>query len=211
MLWAAGIHVDGVPDNPYPAKVLNLSLGAEGSCSRAYQDVIAAIVARGSLVVVSAGNSGGPVESPANCAGVAGIAGLRHTGTKVGYSRVGPQVALSAPAGNCVNTTGACLYSIVTATNAGTTTATVHEYTDQLNYNVGTSFSAPIVAGIAALMASVNGDLDAARLIERLQEGARKPFPVASDSSVPQCHVPVSRADIKTPNALRRIACGRGW
>ncbi len=30
MLWAAGIHVDGVPDNPYPAKIENLSIGAAG-------------------------------------------------------------------------------------------------------------------------------------------------------------------------------------
>jgi serine protease len=211
MLWAAGIHVEGVPDNPYPAKVLNLSLGAEGSCSRAYQDVIAAIEDESSLVVVSAGNSGGPVESPANCAGVAAIAGLRHTGTKVGYSSLGPQVALSAPAGNCVNTTGACLYSIVTTTNAGTTTPTIHEYTDQLNYNVGTSFSAPIVAGVAALMASVNRNLDAAQLIERLKEGATKPFPVAADSTVPQCHVPVSRADVQDAECFCTTGtCGAG-
>ena len=108
MLWAAGIHVDGVPDNPFPAQVLNLSLGGQGSCPRAYQDVIEEIASRGGLVVVSAGNDGGPVESPANCPGVAGIAGLRHTGTKVGYSSLGPQIALSAPAGNCVNTSGAC-------------------------------------------------------------------------------------------------------
>ncbi len=32
MLWAAGIHVDGVPDNPYPANIENLSLGSAGSC-----------------------------------------------------------------------------------------------------------------------------------------------------------------------------------
>jgi len=211
MLWAAGIHVDGVPDNPFPAQVLNLSLGSEGSCSRAYQDVIEAIASRGGLVVVSAGNDGGPVESPANCPGVAAVAGLRHTGTKVGYSSLGPQIALGAPAGNCVNTTGACLYSIMTATNAGTTTPTIHGYTDQLNYNVGTSFSAPIVAGIAALMASVNGSLDAAQLIERLQEGATKPFPVSADSSVPQCHVPVARSDIQNAEcSCTTDTCGAG-
>jgi len=211
MLWAAGIHVDGVPDNPFPAKVLNLSLGAEGSCSRAYRDVIAAIVAQGSLVVVSAGNDGGPVESPANCDGVAGVAGLRHTGTKVGYSSLGPQIALSAPAGNCVNTSGACLYSIMTTTNTGTTTPTIHGYTDQFNYNVGTSFSAPIVAGIAGLMASANGHLDAPRLIERLREGASKPFPVAVDSSVPQCHVPLARSDIQNAECnCTTDTCGAG-
>jgi serine protease len=118
---------------------------------------------------------------------------------------------LGAPAGNCVNTTGPCLYSIVTATNAGTTTSTIHGYTDQLNYNVGTSFSAPIVAGITALMVSVNAKLGAAQLIERLQEGATKPFPVASDASVPQCHVPLARSDIQNAEcSCTTDTCGAG-
>ncbi|HEY3515988.1 MAG TPA: S8 family serine peptidase [Gammaproteobacteria bacterium] len=211
MLWAAGIHVDGVPDNPYPAKVLNISFGANGPCSQAYQDVIEQIAERGAVAIISAGNEGGPVASPANCRGVAAVAGLRHVGTKVGYSSLGRQVALSAPAGNCVNTTGACLYSIVTATNTGTTTPTTHSYADQLNFNVGTSFSAPIVSGIAALMASVNENLDSSRLIERLQEGAAKPFPVSPDSSVPQCHVPLSRADIQDSECnCTTDTCGAG-
>ena len=211
MLWAAGVHIDGVPDNPYPAKVLNISFGAGGSCSQAYQDVIDDIAARGTVVIVSAGNEGGPVSSPANCAGVAAVAGLRHAGTKVGYSSLGPEVALSAPAGNCVNTSGACLFSLVTATNLGTTTPTTHAYTDQFNYNVGTSFSVPIVAGITALMASVNDNLDSPRLIERLQEGATKPFPVSSDTSVPQCRVPLTPADVQNSECnCTTDTCGAG-
>ena len=64
MLWAAGIHVDGVPDNPYPAQIENLSLGASGACGQAYTDVIAAVGTRGTVVIVSAGNEGGPVDEP---------------------------------------------------------------------------------------------------------------------------------------------------
>jgi serine protease len=211
MLWAAGIHVDGVPDNPYPAKVLNLSFGADGSCSQAYRDVIEQIAAQGAVAIVSAGNEGGPVSSPANCAGVAAVAGLRHAGTKVGYSSLGREVALSAPAGNCVNTTGACLFSIVTTTNSGTTTPATHSYTDQFNYNVGTSFSVPIVSGIAALMASVNANLDSPALIERLREGVTKPFPVSSDPSVQQCHVPLTPADIQNSECnCTTDTCGAG-
>ena len=40
MAWAAGSHVQGVPDNPYPARILNLSLGATGACPQSYQQVI---------------------------------------------------------------------------------------------------------------------------------------------------------------------------
>jgi serine protease len=212
MLWAAGIHIDGVPDNPYPAKILNLSLGATGPCPAPYRDVIAQIAARGALVVVSAGNEGGPVDAPANCPGAAAVAGLRHVGTKVGYSSLGPEIAVSAPAGNCVNTTGGpCLFSIGTTSNDGATTPMTHGYTNQIDYNVGTSFSSPIVAAVAALMASVNGNLRPAQLIARLREGAVTPFPVAIDPSVPQCHVPANRSDIQDGECNCTTAtCGAG-
>jgi serine protease len=211
MRWAGGLHVDGLPDNRYPAKIINMSLGSLDSCPASYADVIEELAAVGALIVASAGNEGGPVGAPANCPGVAAIAGVRHTGTKVGYSSLGREITLSAPAGNCVNASGACLYSIDTTSNAGNTTPSTPAYTDQLNYTVGTSFSAPIVAGIAALMASVNGNLGAPQLIARLAEGATKPFPVADDNAVPQCHVPQRRNDVQGSECnCTTETCGAG-
>jgi serine protease len=214
MLWAGGMHVDGVTDNPNPAKIENLSLGATGtSCPASYQDVVDQLAAAGVLVVASAGNEGGPVGVPARCNGVAAIAGLRHAGTKVGFSSLGAEITLGAPGGNCVNTGAGqpCLYSIDTTYNLGTTTAGANSYTDQLNYNVGTSFSAPIVAGIAGLMVSANGNLSSTQLIARLREGATTPFPVSSDSSIPQCHVPTSAIDLQTAECnCTTQACGAG-
>jgi serine protease len=210
MRWAAGLHVDGVPDNAHPARIINMSLGSTGNCTSAEQIVINEVLARGVLVVVSAGNEGGPVDAPANCVGVAGIAGLRNVGTKVGYSSLGPQIAVAAPAGNCVNTTGACVYPIDTTSNAGTTTPTINGYTDQLNPSLGTSFSAPIVSGIAALMVSANSNLTAPQLIARLKEGAA-PFPVSSDPTVPNCHVPASSSDLQTTECnCTAQTCGAG-
>jgi serine protease len=111
-------------------------------------------------------------------------------GTKVGYSNLGPQIALSAPGGNCVNTTGgACLYPIITTTNFGSTVPGVNGYTGDADPGLGTSFATPIVAGIAALMKSVNGNLNPAELIARLEESAT-PFPPSSGSTVPLCQVP---------------------
>src|SRR5262249_20126029 len=103
MLWAGGIAVSGAPNNPSPARIINMSLGGAGGCLGSYRDAIGQLTALGVLVVASAGNEGGPVDTPANCPGVAGIAGLRQAGTKVGYSSLGPQIALGAPAGNCGN------------------------------------------------------------------------------------------------------------
>jgi serine protease len=210
VLWAAGIHVSGVPDNADPAKIINLSLGSTGQCPASWQDAISQVVARGVLVVVSAGNEGGPVDSPANCPGVAAVAGLRHAGTKVGFSSLGREIALSAPGGNCVNVGGACLYSIQTTSNDGATTPGVNSYTDQANFNVGTSFSAPIVAGIAALMSAVNDRLDSAQLIGRLRTGA-KPFPKSPDTTVPDCHVPAGALDLQTSECnCTTDTCGAG-
>jgi serine protease len=218
MLWAAGIPVSGVPNNPYPARIENMSLGGTGSCPQLYADVIGQLTAKGVLVVASAGNEGGPVDAPANCAGVAGVAGLRHAGTKVGYSSLGPEVALGAPAGNCVNTTAGspCLYPITSTTNQGTTTPAADGYTDQVNQpNLGTSFSAPLVSGIAGLMLAVNGNLTSAQLIARLKEGSQ-PFPQTSPGTVPpppMCHVPTGPGDVQASECICTLdgrTCGAG-
>ncbi len=186
MQWAAGLPVTGVPVNPYPADIINMSLGGSGSCPSVYTSVLQNLSALNVLVVASAGNQSGPVDAPGNCAGVLAVAGLRNVGTKVGYSSLGPEVGVSAPAGNCVNTSGACLRAIDTTTNAGATTPTEDTYTNQANPNLGTSFSAPIVSGIAALMRAVNANLTPAQLIARIESSAT-PFPPAG--ATPVCSV----------------------
>ena len=188
MRWAAGLPVPGVPDNPNPAKILNLSLGGSGSCSAAYTDAITELTAHGVLVVAAAGNGQGAVEVPGNCPGVLTVAGVRHIGSKVGYSSMGPEVSISAPAGNCVNTTAGspCLYGIETTTNLGTTDPGANGYTSPANPNVGTSFSAPQVSGVAALMLAVNPGLAPADIISRVKQTAR-PFPFDSSLSGYAC------------------------
>ncbi|HLL10234.1 MAG TPA: S8 family serine peptidase, partial [Rubrivivax sp.] len=144
MRWAAGISVAGVPDNPTPAKVINLSLGGTGACSASYQAVVNEILARGVVVVAAAGNSAGhPVGTPANCNGVVAVLALRHAGTKVGFSDLGSQITIAAPGGNCINVTAGspCLYPIVAATNAGSQAPAASGWTDGFKISVGTSFA----------------------------------------------------------------------
>jgi serine protease len=196
MRWAAGKTISGVPDNPTPAKVVNMSLGSTGSCSQAYQDAVSELNAAGIVVVASAGNDGLAVGSPANCLGVIAVGGLRHTGTKVGYSDLGPQVAISAPAGNCGNVNGTCMYPLVTTSNSGTYTGPVSSiYTDGDNHvSVGTSFSAPLVAGTAALMFSANPSLTPAQVRSLLAQTARA-FPSSgAGAGVGVCTTPTSTA-----------------
>jgi serine protease len=210
MRWAAGLTVtdsDGstVVANPYPADIINLSLGGSGTCPSSYQSVINTLTGMGVLIVASAGNESGPVDAPANCPGALAVAGLRNVGTKVGYSSLGPEVGISAPAGNCVDTTGtSCLRSIDTTTNSGTTTPLINTYTNQSNPNLGTSFSAPIVSGVAALMRAVNANLTPPQLIARLQASA-SPFP--QPSGTPVCS---STTSSSVECACTTALCGAG-
>ncbi|GMV45599.1 MAG: hypothetical protein AMXMBFR66_09970 [Pseudomonadota bacterium] len=179
MRWAAGLSVPGVPDNPNPARVINMSLGGSGACGIDYQTVVDELVARGVTIVAAAGNSaGGAVGEPANCRGVLAVLALRHAGTKVGFSDLGPEIAIAAPGGNCVNVAAGspCLYPILAATNSGTQGPAASGWSDSYDATVGTSFSAPLAAGVAALMLSAQPQLSPAQL-RTLMQGTARPFP----------------------------------
>lgn len=173
--WAAGLSVQGAPANPTPARILNLSFGGDAACSPSYQDVIDEIVAAGALLVVAAGNEAGPVRRPADCVGVLAVGAVQEDGRKADYSNVGARVGLMAPGGSATR----AIYSL---DNQGRTTPGVDTYGSKL----GTSFSSPQVAGVAALMLAVNPALTPAQLVERLQASARPHVAVAG---APACSV----------------------
>jgi serine protease len=207
--WAVGMPINEAPDNPYPADIINLSLGGTGACPTDYQSLITQLTGMGVLVVASAGNESGPVDIPANCPGVLAVAGLRNVGTKVGYSSLGPEVGIGAPAGNCVNTTAGspCLKSIDTTVNEGATTPGANSYTDQSNSNLGTSFSAPIVSGIAALMRAANANLTPQQIIVRMKASAT-PYPQPfTTPPTPQC---VNGSTSSVECACTTTTCGAG-
>jgi len=214
MRWAGGESVAGVPDNPHPANIINMSLGADGDCPPDYVDVINELTARGVVVMASAGNDGTFIDSPANCPGVMAVVGLRQAGTKVGFSSLGLNAGIGAPGGNCVNVGAGqlCLFPINTTSDTGRTTPAGPTYTDQTNFSVGTSFSSPIVAGAAGLMHAVNARLPPALMIARLRKSAA-PFPTTSPSvpTPPVCHVPTSSADTQDAECICTTqTCGAG-
>lgn len=214
MLWAAGAA--SLPTaNPTPARVLNMSLGGCAAsngpctCTQAYADAVNRVTAMGATVVAAAGNAEGQwVSEPGSCTGVVAVAALRHIGSKVGFSSLGPQVAISAPGGNCVNLSGPCLYPIVTTTNNGSTNAGADTYSDAVNYSVGTSFAAPQVSATVALMLSVNPALAPSRLTALLQSSAR-PFPTSgAGAGVVACKAP--SASVQDECYCTTTTCGAG-
>jgi serine protease len=222
MRWAAGLAVPGLPSNPNPAGVLNLSLGADGTCdvanAPAYLSAIADLTAAGAVVVAAAGNSTGhAVSLPANCPGVIGVAALRHIGTKVGFSDVGPELTIAAPGGNCVNTNASdsCLYPLLSTYNTGTQGPAAPGYTDSQHPSVGTSFSAPLVSATIALMRTANRTLTPAQIISTLKSTARPfpttgaaPDPTESSGTITACQPPSSTAQYQC--YCTTSTCGAG-
>lgn len=160
IVWAAGGSVPGMPVNPNPAKVINLSLGGGGSCSASSSagQAVAAANALGAVVVVAAGNHNGDAStrSPASCPGVITVGATGVTGKRAYYSGYGTTVEIAAPGGgvyvNDATSTGSVANPdgfVWQATNGGLTVPTT-EYL--IGGMAGTSMASPHVAGVVALM-----------------------------------------------------------
>lgn len=176
MIWAAGGSVPGVPNNPNPAQVLNLSLGGSGSCDPTSQAAINQAVALGATVVVAAGNSNVNVSNatPANCQNVVSVAAVGRTGGKAVYSNFGNLVDVAAPGGD--QSTGRS-DGVLSTLNAGQTSPAGDIYA----YYQGTSMAAPHVAGVAALLYSVNSTITPAE-VESILETTARSFPSTCNS-----------------------------
>ena len=221
MYWAAGLvppppllQSANLTINSTPAQVINMSLGSDGACSAAYATAVRDITAHGVLIVASSGNEGGPVGSPASCAGVLAVSGIRHAGTKVGYSNLGPEVGIAAPAGNCVfiGANEPCVFALSTTTNLGLQGPETNIFSSALTQpTFGTSFSSPLAAAVAGLMKSVNSALTPALLIARIKQSARS-FPSSSDNvpQPPACVSPTVNPSQSAECICNTQFCGAG-
>jgi serine protease len=169
--WAAGLSVPGVPANANPAKVINLSLGSIDACSPSEQSAISAALAQGAVVVTAAGNENvdASLSAPGNCTGVINVAATDHDGSRASYSNKGGGVTVSAPGGDIGN--------IYSTTNLGAMSPTTDDY--QGFGEVGTSFAAPHVSGVASLMFSVNPSLTPTQVKTIIRDTVRA-FPTTS-------------------------------
>uniref|UniRef100_UPI003F8132AA S8 family peptidase n=1 Tax=Xanthomonas sp. 0924 TaxID=2835534 RepID=UPI003F8132AA len=166
IVWASGGTVSGVPANPTPARVINLSLGGIGSCSTTLSNAIASAVSRGTSVVVAAGNSNIDVSKsvPANCPNVIAVAATTSAGAKASFSNFGQGVDIAAPG-----------QAILSTLNSGSTAVGTPGYA----VYSGTSMAAPHVAGVVALMQSVALNPLSAASVEAMLKSTARALPVA--------------------------------
>lgn len=199
MRWSAGLSVPGVPANPYPAKVLNLSLGGSGACDVAQQAAIDAIVAAGATVVVAAGNDNANAGgyNPASCNNIITVAATDNTGDRAYYSNYGAVVDIAAPGGaqSAANDPNGVLSTL----NAGTTVPAADNYI----YYQGTSMAAPHVAGIASLLVSLSPSLTPNQ-VSQIMRGTVKAFPGGSTCNTSICGPGIASA-FNSVSVLPRI------
>lgn len=171
MRWAAGLSVGGgITNTATPAKVLNLSLGGSGTCSNTFQDAINEVRAAGSVVVASTGNEGNvsSITQPANCKGVIAVTAHMLTGNSPNFANVGPGTTISAPG-----------ISIYGTSNTGTTVPIASPGGDTYASLNGTSFAAPMVSGVAALLLQIKPTMTIDELTSRLVNSVRA-FPAST-------------------------------
>lgn len=188
--WAAGLTVSGVPVNPHPAKVINLSLGAPGSCSPERQAAITAAVNAGAVVVVAAGNENMDVAgaTPANCQNVISVAAVARDGSRAYYSNYSSpttsakqvKVTLAAQGGDQSPVYAGFDPGILSTLNDGLTIPGNSTY----GYYQGTSMATPHVSAAVALMLAYNPALTPARVKQILSTpAALTAFPTFSPAS----------------------------
>ena len=171
VIWGAGGSVSGVPANANPADVLNLSLGGGGPCSFTMQSAINTARSLGATVVAAAGNSNANVSNatPANCNGVVAVAATDRQGNRAFYSNFGSLVDVAAPGGE---TSPSGPNGVLSTLNSGTQGPGADNYV----YYQGTSMATPHVAGVAALMYSVNPNITPST-VESLLKSTARAFP----------------------------------
>lgn len=217
MAWAAGLEVgSSIPGitmvNPYPAQVINVSLGREGECSNFYQKTINKILEQGALVVVAAGNAKTNVEDyvPANCKGVMVVVATDLSGNLAPYSNVTDfsevDVAIAAPDGYKGKPDYDGIHLIYPHPENGIlSTVDVSITTPQgftYDWYEGTSMAAPHVSGIASLMLAINPRLSGAELLFWLKAASR-PFPDTSFlCNLGSCGVGIADAYQSVINAM---------
>ena len=163
--YAAGLPNDSGVVPQRPADIINLSLGGSGF-SQVSQDLYNELRAMGIAVVAAAGNEGSSLPSyPAAYDSVISVSAVDVEQRVTAYSNRGSTVDVAAPGGDGSRDSNGDGYPDGILSTGGADGEFVYTFLS------GTSMAAPHVAGVLALMKSLNPALDAADMERLLRDG----------------------------------------
>ena len=171
LLYAAGVDNALGLTPTKTADVANLSLGG-GPPNNVMNNAVQAARAAGLIIIAAAGNDGDSTLSyPASYEGVVSVAATDLSDQRAYYSQFNAFVDIAAPGGDTsTDVDGDGFPDGVLSTVASREGRTQIDYS--YGFQTGTSMAAPHVAGIVALMKSVNPALTPALLDQLLSSGA---------------------------------------
>ena len=200
--WAAGLSVPGVPNNPTPAKVINISMGTDsatpcrlsGQSLGATEEALAAVKAAGVTTITAAGNFNMPAaySYPGNCYPTLNVGATNFSGDRAVYSNYSVQdsssgdfvgVDLSAPGGDhtdFVGTPDGTTGRIISTRNDGKTTVGNPIY----DYEEGTSMAAPVVTGVVALVYAIKPNITFDDMWLKVIQPSLTPFDATSNCAI---------------------------
>ncbi|MEP0203911.1 MAG: S8 family serine peptidase [Halioglobus sp.] len=163
--YAAALPNDSGTVPEQAADVINLSLGGAGF-SEVDQALFRELSAAGILVVAAAGNDGSSIASyPAAYDGVFSVSAVDAQGQITRYSNRGNTIDIAAPGGDASADFNGDGYPDGVLSTGGSNTDFAYTFLS------GTSMAAPHVAGVFALMKSVNAALGASDIEALLSRG----------------------------------------
>jgi serine protease len=186
MAWSVGIQVPGLPVNPHPARIVNISLSGGGlACSRDLQTMVDRLVQKGVFVVAAAGNTFGKrLQEPANCQGVISVGAVNALNEVASYSAVDERTVVYAFGGSQKQGVfGRPLFEGLTVASLEVN-SNGHEQPSAHERGVGTSFAAPVVAGYVANLLATYPSLTPQEFVQRMPEFTSR---VAAPQSCSHC------------------------
>lgn len=174
--WAAGLPVKDVPDNPHPARIINLSLsGGFSTCGADLQKMMDLAQEKNVFVVAAVGNLfQKTMQEPANCKGVISVGALDAQNRIASYSALDPRTVVYAPGGG-PSLSGSEAWSVNKLKVAGYESNFIGQDRPSSQYRgVGTSYAAPIVAGFIALWLSHQPEKTTADFLSEIDQFSRQ-------------------------------------